>query len=1005
MQNYTFRRKRMILTLAAAVVFFATAFFIVSGINSKNQIAFANTGGAGTVSDNFFFLSKSETVTDTGINVKAYIDYNATKAEVDESMSFRIFGPFKDSAGYQAARNYWTAGIINPQDKNGVLVLKNSSGELEGTQQADDYYLYGKAEGSYDKFLNNYSSYWKHNGWTTGDSGLPTLDVKNYTVKTGEGGYYFGVAVKKFCTVTVKGKDALGNTYDSYSVNNIVSVTSSNTLIKDPNEVANEWLTSDTEEKAKAAIKQLGYDTKYGKGVDDDTTCKIKYLKMDSEFTYHTVTDSKQVPFWRTFNEAYMKKYVLETWYDNAFSTFDAKYNKTVKALTDVGEIDGLVEERVLREATGFIYEHGKEATLTVEYTEFRPKDLYLRVLNNDPDLPNLKIDVYTADIVRKNGKCVIVFDCSRIVTQLMNRLNWITDISEGEIKITGKNENTVTAKEVVSTDDDGNRNIKVQVEVDEANVNDLFGLGLTYVARIVPNYKMSLVYDYLQIDEDLNESRKKTEPLLTDLITVIELGTLEGTKSYEGIYAQLVEAVSPSVLNGAEYCVLNKVSLFKTYPETEDGVGTAVITCFYRYNAMFRTVNSLTGYMHYEKIADSNKADFKGSDLDFGEIPTGYRISKIEVDGTGATLEKEDKQNYRNTVVRILGNLNDKRIITVTATLTDEWAVTVEYLVKYKDTPFAEKKTFEGKIKVLDFEDPELPGVLKKMTAEDLAKVLGIETMNVLKSTVDTIDQQFDEATETYSFVPKYTFSSLKQLDYNGTTSEVKVPLTSYKAWASDYGKDWSILFLNSSDKQWFTYSNEVAIENLYGYFAVAVFKEQVSDFNHWFKGSTGDGCMVLSEEMKVEGSKFYKISQKVQENSLFVAAAGAVVGGCIGGVQGAVIGGAAGLALPSVVMSACEIADDNNAMYYSYWFYLDGSSDLPFMAKNNAKTAEDTDGAAKNKFDAAMANAGEWVKEKWTEFKGSQTYEIVKWVLIVGACLVLVVLFIKLIIAIAKK
>ena len=62
---------------------------------------------------------------------------------------------------------------------------------------------------------------------------------------------------------------------------------------------------------------------------------------------------------------------------------------------------------------------------------------------------------------------------------------------------------------------DDGNRNIKVQVEVDEANVNDLFGLGLTYVARIVPNYKMSLVYDYLQIDEDLNESRKKTEPLL----------------------------------------------------------------------------------------------------------------------------------------------------------------------------------------------------------------------------------------------------------------------------------------------------------------------------------------------------------------------------------------------------------------------------------------------------------------------------------------------------------
>lgn len=999
MQNYTFRRKRILLTLAVAVVFFAAAFFIMRAPERKP--VFAETGGDGTYDNSSYSINSSTTATSSGIKVK--VSLNSDNSAIPKTAKSNIFGPFKDTGAYQAAYNYWKSGIEKGASREDITFQRVSDGSLVGNQVKAFYELYGQLKGTYTKFLDNYNAYFRYDAIHETSGGI-NYDYKNYTLTADGGGYYFGVEVEKFGTVYIDGKRS-----NSYTVDNIVCVTEP-IYVKSPNDVAKEWLTSDTEENAKAAIKQLGYDTKYGKGVDDDTTCKINYLKMDSEFTYHTVTDSKQVPFWRTFNEEYMKKYVLETWYDNAFSTFDAKYNKTVKALTDVGEIDGLVEERVLREATGFKYEHGKEATLTVEYTEFRPKDLYLRVLNNDPDLPNLKIDVYTADIVRKGGKCVIVFDCSRIVTQLMNRLNWITDISEGEVKITGTNEKTVTAKEVVSTDDDGNRNIKVQVEVDEANVNDLFGLGLTYVARIVPNYKMSLVYDYLQIDEDLNESRKKTEPLLTDLITVIELGTLEGTKSYEGVYAQLVEAVSPSVLNGAEYCVLNKVSLFKTYPETEDGVGTAVITCFYRYNAMFRTVNSLTGYMHYEKIADLHKTDFKGSDLDFGEIPTGYRISKIEVDGKGATLEKEDKQNYRNTVVRILGNLNDKRIITVTATLTDEWAVTIEYLVKYKDTPFAEKKTFEGKIKVLDFEDAELPGVLKKMTAEDLAKVLGIETMNVLKSTVDTIDQQFDEATETYSFVPKYTFSSLKQLDYDGKTTEVRVPLTCFGEWANDYkgennGTPWTIMFLNSSDHQWFTYSNEVDAHNLYGYFAVAVFKEQVSDFNHWFQGSTGDGCMVLTESMKVEGSKFYKISQKVQENSLFVAAAGAVVGGCIGGVQGAVIGGAAGLALPSVVMSACEIADDSNAMYYSYWFYLDGSSDLPFMAKNNAKNAEDTDGAAKNKFDDAMANAGQWVKEKWTEFKGSQTYEIVKWVLIVGACLVLVVLFIKLIIAIAKK
>ena len=49
MQNYTFRRKRMLLTLAVAVVFFATAFFIVSGINSKNQIAFAATSATSNI--------------------------------------------------------------------------------------------------------------------------------------------------------------------------------------------------------------------------------------------------------------------------------------------------------------------------------------------------------------------------------------------------------------------------------------------------------------------------------------------------------------------------------------------------------------------------------------------------------------------------------------------------------------------------------------------------------------------------------------------------------------------------------------------------------------------------------------------------------------------------------------------------------------------------------------------------------------------------------------------
>ena len=1008
MQNYTFRRKSILLTLAAAVVFFATAFFIVSGVNNKKQSAFAATSVTSNIkyssADFGVEINKNYGIIngyDPGYPFITVTDDNKLKIQMKYSVSDELRAEIKTNInkllgtitvnGSEPRRvfaaDYMLHTVITRYPNDYVTMQKDFNPRSPGAKGGKRLL----ASKSYSA-LSMYSDGWwnvENAGYRNDEFYVDFVPDENNDDKL----YMFGLLYRASYIIS----DYSNPTIEIYGVTALTEFTINDVVKENAKKLSSSQMET---------MKDVAVLTGLCESGDEAASLKVNYYKIKNADEYETVTDTYEIPAYGVWCERALKEQILKKQqYGGDLSYFDAEYETTVDAvLKGTGEaVEGVTDKRVMRRAKGFNYSlDGKVVTLDVDYSDFDYTDFCVHVNNNGSEFPNLKLDIYATDHSFIGGWYKLEWDYGAISERLLTNLGWTTNFvreNEGEEEIVVS---VSGGKDTLKIYHDANR---LTISVREKDLNDLFGLSVVMVAQLVDDIKIPFSYEYMVLDNDFNEVWRVSEVTnewYSDILRWKVAGNFE--RKFYTKSGVIYKGVHPEGLGDVEYCKFNKVKIDVTLDEENRENNVAKAKCYYRYNTLVKTINGYNGYEKYYVLAEMPQFSYKVGDLDFGEIPKGYRISKVMLDGGGDITE--DLLNYRNSVITFYrDNEYSAKVITVTATLTDEWAVTVEYLVKYKDTPFAEKKTFEGKIKVLDFEDPELPGVLKKMTAEDLAKVLGIETMNVLKSTVDTIDQQFDEATETYSFVPKYTFSSLKQLDHNGTTSEVKVPLTSYYEWSKDYGKDWSILFLNSSDKQWFTYSNEVAIENLYGYFAVAVFKEQVSDFNHWFKGSTGDGCMVLSEEMKVEGSKFYKISQKVQENSLFVAAAGAVVGGCIGGVQGAVIGTGIGLALPSVVMSACEIADDSNAMYYSYWFYLDGSSDLPFMAKNNAKTAEDTDGAAKNKFDAAMANAGEWVKEKWTEFKASQTYEIVKWVLIVGACLVLVVLFIKLIIAIAKK
>ena len=218
----------------------------------------------------------------------------------------------------------------------------------------------------------------------------------------------------------------------------------------------------------------------------------------------------------------------------------------------------------------------------------------------------------------------------------------------------------------------------------------------------------------------------------------------------------------------------------------------------------------------------------------------------------------------------------------------------------------------------------------------------------------MEKITVKFD-GISTYTAELSYSHAALKQIDYDGNMLEIKIPLTSYSDWCKQYGQDWSILFLNTPERHYFKYSNDVTRENLYGFFSVAVFKEQVSDLNYWFKNNTGDGCMTIFEGKQVSGSGVYKFFDNLTTKGVITSVLG------------------------YVGMSFCEIVNDDNAMYYSYFFYLDGTSDNAYLATNGADDAGDTDSAIKN----ALNDAKEWIKKTWDKLNGSNA---MKWLKILG-------------------
>lgn len=602
-----------------------------------------------------------------------------------------------------------------------------------------------------------------------------------------------------------------------------------------------------------------------------------------------------------------------------------------------------IMQKRIILQASDFDYNYNsstQKGTLTVVYNDFQYKDLSLRIENNDPLNP-LVMDYYTADVVVSGNTVTLTYAFDTVQEHLYNSCFWLFALTSDNIDVSG-----TPANVIVNVTDTA-----LTVTFPKSAENSLMNLSLKAIAEIVEDIEYTLTYEYVQLgyfDGEITETWITSAPIVKMYSEIVRYSY----DSFMNDYGTIINAaVSPAFLGGAVFYI--PASMRKDFSDYSAETHTCKIVVQYSYNTLFKITNNYDDTVTF-KALNHNSLNYAGNYfVDF--VPDGYRVENISTSVTDKLIIT-NMEKYADTKVEVRTDTNAKEILPILIHFTDSWYLKINYLENYADYRirngekdakpcFAEKKQFSGTIKFKDYAD------IYNLTSADIEKIIGHDLSILGLATVENVKVTFD-GVATYIADLSYSYAALKQIDYDGNVIEIKIPLTSYADWCKQYGQDWSILFLNTTERHYFKYSNDVTRENLYGFFSVAVFREQVSDLNYWFKNNTGDGCMTIFEGKQVNGSGVYKFFDNLTDKGIITSIAG------------------------YVGMSFCEIINDDNAMYYSYFFYLDGTSDSAYMATNGADNADDTDSAIKN----AWEDVKDWAKNLWDKIGDSPMIKAIK-------------------------
>jgi len=612
---------------------------------------------------------------------------------------------------------------------------------------------------------------------------------------------------------------------------------------------------------------------------------------------------------------------------------------------------DGVVlttDKRIILQADGYTYAYDNSAqtgTLDITYRGFQYKDLAIELKDNDTtDTDNLTMYIFPVHVSETNDKKLrLTYEYSEIVHNAFASVGWIFGLSERSFNVTGTTED-----------------ITVKFNADNAEVifpmeseNELMNVRIIALAEIIPDYECTVNIRYAELfvesGEITEESRTKTETMMYS-----EYIVLDNNESFYNKYGTMTdEAINPDGIKGLGYYVYGGTRCVDNKNNTFD------IIVLYTYNTLLKITDNLSEEASFAAL-DKNSLVYEFSE--FGYTPEdGYRIKDI----TGGNDVKITFKEFHpeESLVEILTSVKEKKVIAIKAELSDKWPIRINYLARYKDSCFAELKTYNGEIRVSDYGD------IQGFTGKDIEEIVGEKNVNEM--TFGKIPVRIESVTVTpdgdlFEYDLGYTDTYIKGIESDGDADYFTIKLTRFSEWQKYFGKDWSILALSDV----FTYSDEVAPDKLYAFFTVMTFKEKVSDFNSWFKKYTSNGCVTFFDSKEIKGSEFYKF---MRNNPALLSVAGGITGLIFGHP---LAGTEIGTALTFSILTVAEAANDANGTYYSYFLYLDGTTDRVYSSHNGADDYDDEDSAFKN----FTEDVAEKLKEKWNAIADSKFFKAVK-------------------------
>lgn len=767
--------------------------------------------------------------------------------------------------------------------------------------------------------------------------------------------YYFFVVLKETTTINA--------TLSGYS-----STTTYSEVIKSQNYIddsyanyARQKLISGFYGDDELALKTLrsiaGYSINSG---TFNVFLKYKSLVNDNGDEITWKTENYQAQNLRSLDKKYVYNTLISLCGKSILSDFNVIRREVGYTVNGNSESAFLQDEYTLLEANGYDYVFDKnknEGTLTITFGDYAAKDFPLVVRTNDE--LHSALFIRSGDIKTNGEKTTITFDTSNIKTRLSNNFSWNVDNTDfNNYVINNPHGNKVKFTKNYSGSDVSS------ITVETSDTNLLADCSLRLEIEVVPPVELTVTVKYLELKYSNGEFAEtwKTKVLPNKIwstqytkINRVAFGDGDETIGIpaQGAFVNQNIAVSLDGKN-IERLTYDGVTL----SAADNTTATAMITVKYVRNTLFRVLDSYTNKYTFVK-AYGNSLNYSGAD--FIVEHDGYRVKSIvsENQQFAKVITTDGVYNWNNATIAIVCQLSAGNVIPLTVVYTDKWVVNVEYLDNYfssigdtsKPTGFAVKKTFDGEVRIKDDNGNLAFADINNPTGEEVAKFLGkgsVADLTVVGTFGTVKDISVSFANDVFTIRLSYHDTTLKILQADGTYEFVNIPFSCYGTWADSYGKDWSILALNTKDNVVFGSAGDIDRDSLYGYFYVSVFKEQVKNLDDLFAGYAADGCRSFYDCKKVVGSELYK--------------------GCS---QMGTLGTILCLGTNKLVQAAGEILHDDYGTYYSYFLFVDGSSTLAYSANNKADNYFDHDSAIDNTIEDIGGDLAKWLDDNFGKVK----------------------------------